>query len=66
MKDVAKSVGKEGLEAVAKEGGKEAMKYETEHGQQQLDDAKAQAQVRPIPIQFITIMETDGIFSLWI
>ncbi|KAF8802363.1 hypothetical protein BYT27DRAFT_7196788 [Phlegmacium glaucopus] len=44
-KDVAKTVGKEYLKAVAKEGGKETMQYEKANAQQQLDEAKAEAQV---------------------
>lgn len=52
MQDLAKKAGTDYVKGLAKEGGKETAAYEADHGQQQvqdaqqqLDDAKAQAQV---------------------
>lgn len=42
---MVKDVGGEYLKGAAKEGGQRTMEYEAEHGQEQLDEAKAKAQV---------------------
>lgn len=51
MQDLVKKAGTDYVKGMAKEGGKETAAYERDHGQQQvqdaqqqLDDAKAQAQ----------------------
>jgi len=51
MQEMAKKAGTEYAKGLAKEGGKQTMEYEADHGEQQmqdaqqhLDDAKAQAQ----------------------